>query len=250
MVGERRAGGLAEAGDDVDDAVGYAGFCKQLAESRRRQRRLLRGLEHDRAARGERRRELPRRHHEREVPRNDLPDDANRLAQRIGMPVAGARHRNGLTHKARRPSGHIAEHGDRAADIVAARIGDRLAIVERLDLGELVGVLFKEVAQAPDELGAVGGRDARPGAGFKRLARRLHRKVDVGFVSGRDVRDDFLRRRILDLEGLAALGLDPFPVDQHVMLLGQKRLRVFAKRGFGDGDVHGHPPGLELMDLS
>jgi hypothetical protein len=27
-------------------------------------------------------------------------------------------------------------------------------------------------------------------------------------------------------------------VDQHVMLLGQKRLRVFAKLRFGDGDIH------------
>jgi hypothetical protein len=34
------------------------------------------------------------------------------------------------------------------------------------------------------------------------------------------------------------MGLDPFAVDQHVMLLGQKRLRIFAKLRFGDGDVH------------
>src|SRR5580693_1825564 len=63
-------------------------------------------------------------------------------------------------------------------------------------------------------------------------------RIDVRFISGRDVGDDFLRRRIFDLEGLAALRLDPFAVDQHVMLLGQKRLRIFAKLRFGDGDVH------------
>jgi hypothetical protein len=65
----------------------------------------------------------------------------------------------------------------------------------------------------------------------------LHCKVDVGFVASRDVGDDFLRRRILDLEGLAALGLDPFAVNEHVLFLGQKRLRIFAKFGFGNGDV-------------
>jgi hypothetical protein len=130
------------------------------------------------------------------------------------VPVARARHRNGLAHKARRPSSHVAEHIDRAADVVAARIGDGLAIVERLDLGELVSVLFEEVAEVPHKPRALGGRDARPRAGFKRLPRRLHRKVDVGFVARGDVRDDFLRRRILDLKGLAALGLDPFAADR------------------------------------
>ena len=156
--------------------------------------------------------------------------------------------------KSRRPSSHVAEHVDRAADVVAARIGDRLAVVERFDLGELVSVLFKKVAEVPYEPRTLGGRDARPRAGFERLARRLHRKVDVGFVAGRDVGDDFLRRRILDLEGLAALGLDPFAVDQHVMLLGQKRLRIFAKFRFGDGDVHDVLPmelvGLELVGIA
>ena len=238
MIGERRARGLAIASHDVDDAVGDARFREQFTEAQRRERRLLGRLEHDRAACGERRRELPGRHHEREVPGYDLPDHTDRLAQRISVPIAGARDRNGLAHKARRPSSHVAEHIDRAADVVAARIGDRLAIVERFDLGEFVGVLFEEVAEPPHEPGALGGRDARPRAGFKRLPRRLHRKVDVGFVTRRDMGDDFLRRRILDLEGLAALRLDPFAVDQHVMLPGQKRLRVFAKLRFGDGDVH------------
>jgi phosphatidylserine/phosphatidylglycerophosphate/cardiolipin synthase-like enzyme len=99
-------------------------------------------------------------------------------------------------------------------------------------------MLFEEVAEVPYEPRAFGWRDARPRAGFERLARRLHSKINVGFVAGRDVGDDLLRRRVFDLEGLAALGLDPFAVDQHVMLLGQKRLRVFAKLRFGNGDVH------------
>ena len=231
MIGERRARGFAEAGDDVDDAVRNASFRNQFAEAQRRERRLLGGLEHDRAACGERRRKLPGRHHEREVPRDDLADHADRLAQRIGVPVAGAGNRNGLALQARRPSSHVAEHVDRAADVVAARIGHRLAIVERLEFGELVSVLLEQVAEVPDELRAVGGRDARPRSGLERLPRRVHREVDIGLVARRDVGDDLLRRRIFDLEGLAALGLDPFAVDQHVMLLGQKRLRVLPSFG-------------------
>ena len=45
MRGERRAGGLAEAGHDVDDAPREARFEHELAESQRRQRCLLGRLE-------------------------------------------------------------------------------------------------------------------------------------------------------------------------------------------------------------
>ena len=62
------------------------------------------------------------------------------------------------------------------------------------------------------------------GPDFERLSRRRHRGVDVGLVARGDVGDDLLRGGVLDLEGLAALGFDPFAVDQYVMFLGQKRL--------------------------
>ena len=78
----RGAGGLAVAGDDVDDARREAGLLEQLAEAQRRERRLLGRLQHDGVAAGERDAELPRRHQQREVPRDDLADDADRLAQR------------------------------------------------------------------------------------------------------------------------------------------------------------------------
>jgi len=45
MPGERRAGRLAEPGDDVDDAVRQAGLEQQLAEAQRRERGLLGDLE-------------------------------------------------------------------------------------------------------------------------------------------------------------------------------------------------------------
>ena len=58
---QRRAGGLAEAGHDVDHAGRHARLQAQLAQPQRRQRRLLRRLEHDGAAGGERRADLPDR---------------------------------------------------------------------------------------------------------------------------------------------------------------------------------------------
>ena len=48
------------------------------------ERGLLGGLQHHAVAGGERGRELPDRHQQREVPGNDLPDDAERLMEMIG----------------------------------------------------------------------------------------------------------------------------------------------------------------------
>ncbi len=66
----------AEAVHDVEHAGGPAGLDEQLGEQQRRQRRILRGLQHDGIARSEGRRDLPRGHHERKIPRHDATDDA------------------------------------------------------------------------------------------------------------------------------------------------------------------------------
>ena len=74
---ERRAR-LPRSGDDVDDARRELGLLEDLREQQRRQRRRLGGLEHDGVPARERRRDLPRGHEQREVPRDDLPGDAER----------------------------------------------------------------------------------------------------------------------------------------------------------------------------
>ena len=80
MRRQRGAGRFAVARHDVHHAVGNAGFLNQFAQQKRGERSLLGGLQHDRAARGQRRAQLPRRHQQREIPRNDLPDHADGLA--------------------------------------------------------------------------------------------------------------------------------------------------------------------------
>jgi hypothetical protein len=89
-------------------------------------------------------------------------------------------------------------------------------------------VLFQQIAEAPNELRTVGGRDTRPRTAFERLPRGRHRKVDVCFVARRDVGDNLLRRRVFDLEGLAALGLDPLAVDQRAMELARHSVALMA----------------------
>ena len=73
---------------------GQPGLVLELREQERRERRLRRGLEHDGAAGGERRRDLVRDEVEREVERRDRADHADRAAQREReLALAGLRTR-------------------------------------------------------------------------------------------------------------------------------------------------------------
>lgn len=62
--------------DEVEHARRIPSRLDELGEEQRRQRRLLGGLEHDRAPGSERGADLPCQHEDRVVPRHDLPDDA------------------------------------------------------------------------------------------------------------------------------------------------------------------------------
>jgi ParB family chromosome partitioning protein len=84
--GQRFAGFAAEALDDVQHAR-WQQVGDQLGEHHDRQRRLFGRLEHHAVAGGQGRGELPGGHQQREVPRDDLPDHAQRLVEVIGHGV-------------------------------------------------------------------------------------------------------------------------------------------------------------------
>ena len=146
---------VAVAGEHVERSLGEARLERQLAEPQRGQRRLLGRLQDDRAAGGERRGDLPDRHQQRVVPGDDLGADADRLAQRVAEHVAGG-DRDRLALDLGRPAGVVAQVVDRGGD-VALRGGQRLAVVERLELGELVAVCLDQLGQRVHEAGALRG---------------------------------------------------------------------------------------------
>ena len=97
-------------------------------------RRLLGRLQHDAVAGGERRRELPGRHQQREVPGDDLADHAQRLVEMIGdrvvVDLATA------AFLGADAAGEVAEMVDRQRQVGRVRLADRLAVVDRLDRGQ------------------------------------------------------------------------------------------------------------------
>ena len=85
--------------------------------------------------------DLPGGHQQRVVPGDDLGADADRLAdrERQEAPV-GRMH---LAAQLGRPAGVVGEDARGAADVPAG-LDQRLAVVERLEPGELVGVLLEQ----------------------------------------------------------------------------------------------------------
>ncbi len=173
----------ALADEDVDDAFGDAGLEDELGEPERGERRQLGGLEDDGVAAGERRAELPGGDVEREVPRDDQPDDAERLAEgHVDAAGDGDRLAVVLVDRAGVEVEDVGDHAD-----LAARAGDRLADVLRLDPRELLAVLLDERREPPQQPPAVGGRNGAPGG--ERRPRASDRRVgllDPGLVERRN----------------------------------------------------------------
>ena len=97
----------------------------ELRQPQRRQRRLLRRLQHDRVAGRERRADLPDRHHERVVPGRDRADDADRLPPDHAR-VSGQVLARGLALHAAAGAGEEAQVVHQERDL-GAREADRLA---------------------------------------------------------------------------------------------------------------------------
>ena len=216
--GQGRAGGLAEAGHHVHHALGHACLSDQFREPQRGQRCLLGRLEDHAVTGGQRRAELPGGHQQREVPRDDLPDHAERLAQRVGVEVSarhvGHRDVDRVALDLGGPAGHVVEQVRRQRHVGGLRHAERLAVVQRLQLSELVDVLEDEIADPPDDPPALGGGHPAPRAVLERPACRPNRAVDVFGVSFGDVGEGLAGRRVGGLERLAGRGVGPLPVDE------------------------------------
>ena len=142
-----------------------------------RERRLLGRLEDHRAAGADRRRNLPRGHEERIVPRNDLPADADRLAQREAQRVV----RNGhdVAVDLRGEAAVVLEAGGDVGD-VELRLDDWLSVVDRLQLGELGRVVANDLGEAKQNAAALCAVVSFHGADSKARRAAPDRAVDVG----------------------------------------------------------------------
>ena len=160
VVHHHRPAGVAVAAHDVEDAGGEE-LGGDLGEQRGAGRRRVAGLQHDRVARGERRPELPHRHHHRVVPRRDLRAHADRLAaderRHVVHVLAGA-----LALEVAGGGGEEADLVDHRRDLFAAGQVDRLAAVLDLECDQFLGACLDGVGEAEQRQRTLARRRVAP----------------------------------------------------------------------------------------
>src|SRR5580765_8492076 len=176
MSDDRCAGDFSPSSDNVDHAGRKAGVGETGRQRERGQRRLLRRLQHRRAAGADRRRELPRRHQQRVIPRHDLPGDADRLAQRQAHRIVRYRYDIAVNL-----GGQAAVILEASGDVGDVELGfdDRLAGVAGLQRGKLLAARANDFRQLEQHSAAVLRGRALPGTLVERRARGLGGAVDI-----------------------------------------------------------------------
>src|SRR5207302_1727761 len=160
----------------------------------------------------------------------------DRLAQRIGVISTGLRETDGLARELRGPAGHVADDLATVDQVGIADVGDRLAVVEGFELGELVTIFLDQLGELPHQLGAIAAGHRLPGAALEGRPRGRDRGVDVGRIALGNPRDDTARARVEGLEGLAGFGIDPAAADEQLVLAREEvrsRLaQLWVKQGY------------------
>ena len=240
VQGQGLAHGVTEARQHVEHAGRNAGLDGQLGDADAGQRRLFGRLEDHRVAGGQRRAELPAGHQQREVPRHDGGDHADRLTgHQAQFVVGGGGHFvvdlvDGLTAPAQRTRG--GRHVD------TQRIADRLAHVQGFQQGQLLGVGVDQVGEADHDFLALDRRHARPHAGLEGGTSDLDRALGVGAVTAGDMAEQAAVDRADALEGGRRDRVGVFALDEGAALDLQVLGALFPV-GTGQG---GHAGILEV----
>ena len=231
-VGEDGVDGGLVAVDDVEDAVGEAGFLEHLGEEDGGGGVALGGLEDEGVAAGEGEREHPERDHGGEVEGRDAGDDAERLAHGPGVD-AGADLLGELAFEELGDAGGVLDVFEAAHDF-AFGVGEDLAVLAVEEGGDLVHAGLEDVAEAEEDAGAAERRLRGPvgeGGGGG-----LDGGVDFGVGGERDAGLHGAGGRVEDVAEAAGGAGDGSAVDP----VGDLADGGFGGGGFGCGRERGH----------
>jgi ParB family chromosome partitioning protein len=191
------------------------------------------GLEDDRVARGERGCQLPRRHQDREVPRDDLRDHTERLVEVVRHRVVVDLAERALLRADR--AREVTEVVDGQRDVGRQRLADRLAVLPALRDGQRLEVRCHAVGDLQEDAGTLGHRRPAPARGGR--VRRVQRSLHVLSRPARDLREGLPVHRRRVLEVLTASRRHVLAADEVVVarLVGDDRALGAGRR------VTGHP---------
>jgi hypothetical protein len=120
-----------------------------------------------------------------------------------------------------------AQHAEHA-QLVSAGAADRRAHVERIELRQLFEIFLDEIGQFEQQVLPLKGLDLAPWP-FEGAAGGRDRAVDILGIALGDGGEQFSGGRVVRLEALAGCGVDPFAVDQH-LLVGTIRIGMARHR--------------------
>ena len=208
--GQLFANRAGPTGKDVDDPGRDAGPLGQLGHGECRKRRRGSGFADRCAARRERGPDLAGQHRVGEVPRCDARHYTDRLFDDDDAAVVG----RWWNHIAIDALGLLREPFDIAGAVgdLTAGLGEWLALLGGQDSRQVFLVLHHQIEPAPQEGGSLGGRPLSPGD--LGAIRRLDGATGLVTAAFRDLGDDLAGGWIRDRKGLAAVGVDPLPVDK------------------------------------
>ena len=207
---DQLAAGVAVAADDVEDARRQE-LRGDLGHQERRDRRGVGRLEDDGVAGGQRRRDLPGRHHHRVVPGGDLRADADGLAA-DHRGVVGEVLARGASLQQPGAAREEPELIDHRADLLVPGELERFAGVAALGLDELLGPGLDGVGDAQQGQASLLRRDVAPRLEGGRG--RGHRGVDVGGSGQRRLGVHLPRTGVDDVGRTAVLCVDALAVDE------------------------------------
>ncbi len=201
--------GMSGLDDHVDHALSQTRRGEQWGHQGGVEHGGLRGrLDHRGAARRERRCEGAHQQHGRRVPGHDDAGDAGRLAQH-----GGEHARLRLQHMTGDVAGEarVVEHlRDRSRDL-AARLGDRLAVVAGEEFGEVLPIRLQRRRPVEQHL-LPKARGAGPRAAIEGAPRRRDRRLSLGAAALGDPADASAVRRVEAVRAQCAAGLAIDPV--------------------------------------
>ena len=222
-LGQRRARLGAEAGDDIQRAVGEADIAREFGEADEAEAGVLGRLDDAGVAAGERGADRAAENLRGIVPRNDMAGDA--------MRIVDDRHRIAVEERQRVAMQFV---GGRTIEFEIARRGDhiggavlqRLAGVAQFQRREFGGIVGDRLAELHQQAAALERGEPAPGA-LERLARRRDRPRDVLRAAARDSGEGAPVRWAKHIENASVRRADARPADD-IGAEGQRGARCRA----------------------
>ena len=216
VVGKSGTGHTTSTRNDVEHTRWESSLLNECGSIQSGQWCLLGWLHDNHITSGKCRSDLPRQHHQRKVPWDNLPANTNWLVASVHKGIRVGI--DSLTMNLVGPSTVVAQARNRTVNIYCLSHTNCLAIVDGFDSRENFRIALEEIGQLMKKIATLSRGVFAPFA-VESLACSSDSNVDILFISLVKSNDGLFVCRVVCLECLAIYTLVPFIVDEPVISL-------------------------------